>query len=118
MPTLATASLTAAEHSALERFVELLAQALGPDLEAVWLYGSRARGEKPHEESDIDVMVLTRRGEADRGLAWRTALESGDAGLKITPITTARNWIEERRVIRSFFIHEVDRDKIVLYGDP
>lgn len=118
MPALATASLSSAEQLALERFVELLTHALGRDLEAVWLYGSRARGEKPHEESDIDVIVLNRRGEADRGLAWRTALESGDAGLKITPITTTREWIEERRAIRSFFIQEVDRDKIVLYGSP
>lgn len=27
------------------------------------------------------------------------------------------DWLRERRRIRSFFIQEVDRDKIVLYGD-
>lgn len=118
MPAPATAALTDAERSALERFVALLRKALGSDLDAVWLYGSRARGEEPREESDIDVLVLTRRGEADRSLAWRTALESGEAGLEITPITTTRAWIQERRAIRSFFIQEVDRDKIVLHGAP
>jgi predicted nucleotidyltransferase len=118
MPALAEASLTRAEREAVDRFVSLLAESLGSDLEAIWLYGSRARGEEPHEESDIDVIVLTRAGEVDRSLVWRTALESGEAGLKITPTTTTRQWIEERRAIGSFFIREVDRDKIVLFGAP
>jgi predicted nucleotidyltransferase len=118
MAGLAEATLTDAERSAVERFVSLLREQLGEDLDAVWLYGSRARGEQPHDESDIDVIVLTRRGEADRSLAWRTGSRSGEAGIKITPITTTREWIEERRAIESFFIREVDRDKIVLYGAP
>lgn len=118
MSVLAVATLTRAERGALDRFVSLLAEALGPDLEAVWLYGSRARGEDPHDESDIDVIVLTRRGEADRSRVWRAALESGDAGLKISPITTSRKWVGERRAIGSFFIEEVDRDKVVVFGKP
>ena len=118
MPGLAEATLNDAERTALERFVSLLHESLGDDLEAVWLYGSRARGEQPHEESDIDLIVLTRGGEADRSLAWRTGTRSGEAGLKITPITTTREWIEERRAIDSFFIRELDRDKIVVFGEP
>ena len=118
MSVLAAATLTSTERRALDRFVSLLAEALGPDLEAVWLYGSRARGEDVHDESDIDVIVLTREGEADRGRVWRTALESGEAGLKISPITTSRKWVGERRAIDSFFIEEVDRDKVVLLGEP
>lgn len=56
-------------------------------------FGSTARvhGEEPHEESDIDVIVLTRGGEVDRSRVWRAALESGDARLEISPITTTRN---------------------------
>jgi hypothetical protein len=27
-------------------------------------------------------------------------------------------WIAGRRAIRSFFLQDVDRDKIVLYGEP
>jgi hypothetical protein len=27
-------------------------------------------------------------------------------------------WVEERRAIEDFFIREVDRDKVVLYGEP
>ena len=118
MDAVAQAALTNAERDALERFVASLAGALGPDLNAVWLYGSRARGERSHDESDIDVIVLTTAGEKDRGLVWRTALESGDAGLRISPITTTRAWIQERRAIESFFLQEVDRDKLVLHGEP
>lgn len=118
MSVLAETTLTRAERRALDRFASLLAEALGPDLEAVWLYGSRARGEDPYDESDIDVIVLTRQGESDRSRVWRAALESGDAGLKISPITTSRAWVAERRAIASFFIEEVDRDKVVLFGEP
>jgi len=115
--TIAEASLSDAEREALDRFVSRLAESLGKDLVAVWLYGSRARGEAPHEESDIDVIVLTRGGEEDSLLATRAALASGEAGLRIAPITTTREWIESRRAIDSFFLRELDRDKIVLFGE-
>jgi predicted nucleotidyltransferase len=118
MATIAGASLTSGEREALERFVSALVAALGDDVDAVWLYGSRARGEQPHAESDIDVIILTRDGEADSLLATRAALDSGEDGLRISPLTTTRRWIEQRRAIDSFFIGEVDRDKIVLFGDP
>jgi len=29
-----------------------------------------------------------------------------------------RTWLEGRREIESFFIQEVDRDEVVLYGNP
>ncbi|MDQ6751129.1 MAG: nucleotidyltransferase domain-containing protein [Actinomycetota bacterium] len=118
MVGLASATLTEPERLALDQFVSALVRSLGEDLEAVWLYGSRARREEPRPESDIDVIVLTRKGEPDRSRVWRIALETGDAGLKIAPITTRRAWIIERRAIESFFIQEVDRDKIVLFGEP
>jgi predicted nucleotidyltransferase len=118
MDVLAQVALTRAERDALETFVARLTGALGGDLDAIWLYGSRARGERLHDESDIDVIVLTTAGEKDRTLVWRSALESGDAGLRISPITTTRSWIEERRSIDSFFLQEVDRDKLVLHGEP
>ena len=33
-------------------------QPLGPQLRAVWLYGSRARGETPRTDSDVDLLVI------------------------------------------------------------
>lgn len=119
---LESASLSDAERDALERFVELLGVRLGDDLRGVWLYGSRARGEPPHDESDIDLIIVTRSGQADSGAVfdaiWDAARESdANAGRFSTQVFTP-DWIAERRAIRSFYLQEVDRDKIVLAGDP
>ncbi|MGH2988561.1 MAG: nucleotidyltransferase domain-containing protein [Solirubrobacterales bacterium] len=45
MATLTEASLTDVERRTLGRLVELLKAELGTELRAVWLFGSRARGE-------------------------------------------------------------------------
>jgi uncharacterized protein len=44
-------------HEILNKFREGLASILGSKLEAVYLYGSRARGDA-HPDSDIDVLVI------------------------------------------------------------
>lgn len=77
MASLADASLTAEERRVVERLVELLREEFGPDLHAVWLYGSRARGEPPYVFDP--------------------------------------EWVTARRAIDSFFMREVDRDKVVLF---
>jgi predicted nucleotidyltransferase len=118
---LAPASLSRAERRVVERLVVLLRDELGSDLHAIWLYGSRARGETPHPESDIDLMVL-----AD-GSSWETGLTAIELAHEIAPAegvspvwysfsVRTPEWLRGRREIRSFFIAEVDRDKIVLYG--
>lgn len=118
---LAPASLSDAERHVVAGLVERLAAELGPELYAIWLYGSRARGEPPHEESDIDLMVIA---DGDSTSHWRTAWEIvseiGDAE-GVSPVWFSMSvhdpdWLRGRREIRSFFIAEVDRDKIVLYG--
>jgi len=38
----------------------MLGEEAGDDLLAVWLYGSRARGRRPHAESDVDLLVIAR----------------------------------------------------------
>jgi hypothetical protein len=45
VPSLATACLDAAERRALQRYVGLLRKRFADDLDAVWLYGPRVRGE-------------------------------------------------------------------------
>jgi len=35
-----------------------------------------------------------------------------------TTVVWDPEWLRRRRAIRSFFIQEVDRDKIVLYEEP
>lgn len=57
MPTLADASLSEGERRTLVRFVELLGAELGGELRSVWLDGSRARGEPPHDESGNVVLA-------------------------------------------------------------
>lgn len=121
MTTLADPALDPAERRALDQFVERLKDELGDDLIAVWLYGSRARGER-HEESDIDVLVITREVRRDRHrvheLATEAMLAQEGPAFDLMPHIRDPEWVQDRREIESFFIQEVDRDKIVLYGDP
>ena len=124
MVTLEQASLSAGERRVLERFVELLKEELADDLRSVWLYGSRARGERPGPESDIDLLVVSSRGD---GLAEstsviklvdRAAAEEGESPGWFSPAVYTPERLAQRREIRSFFIQEVDRDKVVLYEEP
>lgn len=118
---LAPASLSDAERRVVVRLVDRLREELGSDLHAIWLYGSRARGEPPHPESDIDLLLL-----AD-GSSWEVGQKATELVYEIAPAEDVSpvwyslsvrtpEWLRGRREIRSFFIAEVDRDKIVLSG--
>jgi predicted nucleotidyltransferase len=126
---LAAAALTDAERGTVQRLIGLLDEELGSDLHAVWLYGSRARGDAaidetdPDLKSDIDLMVLV---DASRGwnpygkevipLVNRAADAEEESPAWYSVHVHDREWLHDRRKIRSFFIQEVDRDKIVLHG--
>ena len=124
MATLEQASLSAAERRVIERWVDLLKEHFGEDLRSVWLYGSRARGEEPHDESDIDLLVVSSRGDSFSDLTPvfelldQAAEEEGESPAWFSPALYTPDHLAQRREIRSFFIQEVDRDKIVLYGEP
>ena len=123
MTALAEASLSDAERRALDLAVSELRRELGGRLHAVWLYGSRARGEAPHPESDVDLLVVLDRRDreaADRvhDAVWRAQETIGLGNVFISTFIYDVERIAQRREIRSFFIQEVDRDKIVLYGEP
>jgi predicted nucleotidyltransferase len=123
MPTLADASLTDAERRVLERLVELLRDHFGGRLRSVWLYGSRARGERPGRESDIDLLVIADRADWDDSLIVFQLCDQASQELALPhPIVSIQvntpEWLEGRRRIESFYIQEVDRDKIVLAGEP
>lgn len=121
--TIADASLSERERRVVDRLVADLSRELGDELVGVWLYGSRARGEGPRVGSDIDVLVITRHGrdrDFDRvsKVGFEAAMaEDLDPFLLSTRVADPQ-WIEGRREIDSFFIREVDRDKIVLAGSP
>ena len=124
MLTLAEASLTADERRVVERLVELMRERFGGRLRSVWLYGSRARGERPGPESDIDLLVIADPdGDGDDVLAAILLVDRAAEELGVErPIVSIKvhdtEWLRGRREIESFFIQDVDRDKIVLYGEP
>jgi len=118
---LAAATLSDPERRTVRRFVDALDEALGDDLRAVWLYGSRARGEQPHPESDVDLLVIAAGdGEARQRLALdlseAAALAEGENPFGYSVHVYDPEWLCRRREIESFFIGEVDRDKLVLAG--
>jgi predicted nucleotidyltransferase len=121
MALLADAALDKRELEVLGRLVRALADEYGDDLDAVWLYGSRARGERAHDESDVDVLVVTRSERDDRALLpilWRVLDELDNPRVYVDPRQRSRAWVEDRRAIDSFFMRDLDRDKIVLFDRP
>lgn len=123
MRALADASLTPQEKRVVERLLALLEVEFGPHLRSVWLYGSRARGEPSRDDSDVDLLVVSDRGAPDDDLrAIELALEAANAeGVNPAALSIKLydpELVAQRRKIRSFFMEEVDRDKIVLAGEP
>lgn len=123
MRTLAEASLSTDEHALLARFVEELRGRLGDELHAVWLFGSRARGERSSEESDVDVLVLVDDASWAGKMVVHDVLDAAAPALGLEDLTWSFSihvntpaWLEQRRAIDSFFIAEVDRDKVALSG--
>jgi predicted nucleotidyltransferase len=64
MPALAETTLSDVERRVLDRLLPRLEETVA--LRAVWLFGSRARGEEPRDaDSDVDLLVVTTGGRAD-----------------------------------------------------
>jgi predicted nucleotidyltransferase len=117
---LAAAALTERERETVQLFASRLHETVGDDLRALWLYGSRARGET-HAESDVDLLVIADGGrDRYQRIAWdlseEAAVASGESPFSYSVHVHDRQWLRGRRKIESFFIKEVDRDKIVLAG--
>jgi predicted nucleotidyltransferase len=126
---LATATLSEPERRTVRRLVSALREDLGSDLLAVWLYGSRSRGEAdpsetdPDRRSDIDLMVIVDPAVDSRRPDWDVielvegaAGAEGDSPVYYSVQVWDRERLLDRRRIDSFFVQEVDRDKIVLAG--
>jgi predicted nucleotidyltransferase len=122
--TLVDTSLSGDERALLERFVSELRSRLGEELHAVWLFGSRARGELPaREDSDVDLLVVVDDASWDGAQRVYAILDdaAGALGLEALAWTfsvhvNTPEWLAQRRAVESFFIAEVDRDKVVLAG--
>jgi predicted nucleotidyltransferase len=114
------AQLTESERRAIERYASLLDNELDGDLRGLWLYGSRARG-TAHPESDVDLLVIAEGGHDRYGriagdLSEEAAIAEGESPFNYSVHVHDPEWLHRRREIESFFIQEVDRDKIVLAG--
>lgn len=122
--------LTDGERRVVERLLGWLRTEVGDDLLAVWLFGSRARGEAdlsetdPDRRSDIDLMVVVGSGTDTSRLKWdlaprleEIADEEGESPVWFSVLIYDSERLDERRRIHSFFLQEVDRDKLVLLGD-
>ena len=127
---LAGASLNERDYRVIGRIVEVLRSEVSEDLLAVWLYGSRARGEAdadetdPDRRSDVDLLAVVDAARDAQRVSWdvmplleNAADAEGDSPVYYSLRVFDTDWLRERRRIRSFFIQEVDRDKIVLHGE-
>jgi len=119
---LAAAQLAPSERRTVERFASRLTTTLGDDLRALWLYGSRARA-TAHPESDVDLLVIADGGRERYGrtvgdLGEEAAIAEGESPFNYSVHVHDPEWLRDRRTVDSFFIQEVDRDKIVLVGEP
>ena len=126
---LSAAALNETERRAVGRIVAGLEFELGDDLLAVWLYGSRARGEADPTEthhdrrSDIDMMAIVASGRDAGEASWELrprwealVVDEGDSPPYYSLRFYDADFLRDRRRIRSFFFQEVDRDKLVLAG--
>ena len=125
---LAGASLSARERRVVERIVSGLREQVGADLLAVWLYGSRARGEAdptetdPDRRSDIDLIAVVDPSRDARRVGWEllplideAAVAEDDSPVYYSVLVYDAERVCDRRQIGSFFFQEVDRDKLVLH---
>lgn len=125
MRALAETTLSDDERALLQGFAEDLRRTLGRELHAVWLFGSRARGDLPLDPySDVDVLVVVDDASWEGKQRVHAAMDQAAARLGLEGLALAFSvhikdpaWLAQRREIRSFFIAEVDRDKVVVFED-
>ncbi len=124
------AALNERERRVVRGIVTRLCDELGEDLLAVWLYGSRARCDAnpaeadPDLRSDVDLMAIVAPACDAGAVSWEVqprleaiADAEGDSPVYYSLRIFDTEWLRGRREIRSFFVQEVDRDKLVLAGE-
>lgn len=107
MWTLAGTSLSTDERALPERLAAVARARLGDSLHAIWLFGSRARGEGPaHEASDIDLLVLVEDASCEGKTAADRAFDEDAEELTLEgafPVVLGPHpqseWLEGRRGI-------------------
>ncbi len=118
---LAGTSLSELERRTVLRLARMLEAELGEELRSVLLFGSRARGEPPRKDSDVDVLVVCEGGQRDfdrvQDLAVAAADIEGYPFVFLAVHVRDPAHVARKRAIRDFFMEEVDRDRVVLAGE-
>jgi hypothetical protein len=83
------------------------------ELEAVWLYGPRARRERPQTQSELRLLVLLRHSSrSDRVMAlellWQAALAEQATGSYFSIRVADQASAERRRAIDKFLAPDVE----------
>ena len=106
-------------REAAEDFAGRLVAELGPEVDAIVLYGSVARGEATRD-SDVDVLVIARDAgrakEHVKELAWAVEAERHRA-FWLCPVVLDREEFLRLATVRWPFVREVSREGIALYDD-
>lgn len=81
------------------------------------LFGSYAYG-KPTDDSDIDLLIIKNTDETpmQRWLRLRRLLMTPEVMISITPFVYTEKELDERLQIKDFFIKEILKKGVVLYG--
>lgn len=81
------------------------------------LFGSYAYG-KPTEESDVDLLIIkdTNKKPIDRWVEVKRLLRDITRTVPVSPLVYTEKEIEDRTVIKDFFIEEILKKGEVLYG--
>jgi predicted nucleotidyltransferase len=94
-------NLSETERDCLERYLRVLEEALGDELEEVWVFGSVARGESwpagMRIRSDLDLLVVTRgilAGALEQELVDATYPLFLESGRQIGPTFWSRERLE------------------------
>lgn len=117
--SLAETSLNHEQRALLERFAaELRSEKQNPP-RAIWLFGSRARGEQPAGNSDVDVLVVVDEDSWQAKSHIHDTLLAVARAMRLEALTWSfavhvhtPSWLTQRREVHSFFIDEVDRNKV------
>ena len=107
--------LTPAERAAVEELVAAARAALGEDLGAVRLFGSRARGEGT-EDSDLDLaLVVTPAGRRRRHEVYDLAFDIGlRHGVALAPLVVEEGLLAQMRQRERRLALDLDREGIPL----
>jgi predicted nucleotidyltransferase len=116
--------LSDTERSCLERYVALLAEALGDALRHVYVYGSVAREESWPAgmpiRSDLDLLVVTERAVPEdvvEALVDATLPLFLEAGRQLGPVFRTVDELEHPRTERSAeFLEQFRRDAILVFS--